>query len=112
MTQAQFRAKSGAPVVVNDDEGGDETSPLAIAGSVQATITGASRENWFWKEEAGAAETGSDSGKDCFAAQQPVLPQWQEATALATLVSGACAGTIFVHASSRLQIMTSAVFMN
>jgi len=45
MTQAQFRAKSGAPVVVNDDEGGEETSPLAIAGSVQATIAGASGEN-------------------------------------------------------------------
>lgn len=45
MTQAQFRAKSGAPVVVNDDVSGDETSPLAIAGSVQATIAGTSREN-------------------------------------------------------------------
>jgi hypothetical protein len=45
MSQAQFRAKSGVPVVVDDDVSGDETSLFAIAGIVQATIAGASGEN-------------------------------------------------------------------
>jgi hypothetical protein len=45
MSQAQFRSKSGALVVVNDGGVWKETSRLAATGSVQATIAGASREN-------------------------------------------------------------------
>jgi len=45
MSQAQFRSKSGAPLVVDDGESGKETSLLTTAGIVQATIAGASREN-------------------------------------------------------------------
>lgn len=55
---------------------------------------------------------GSDSGKDRLAAQQPVLPQWQEGAVLVTLAPDAWEGTIFVHTSNRLQTMASAVFMS
>jgi hypothetical protein len=108
----QFHAKSGEPVTVNLEENGEESSSATAPGKVQASAAGESKENCVGEKETGAAETGCDSGKG-FAAQQPVfLPQWQqECAAPATLAPGACARTIFVHASIRLQTMASAVFM-
>jgi hypothetical protein len=113
MSRAQFRAKSAVRAVFNGERKGKESSLPALSGNAQTNAAGASDENWFCEKEAGAAETGCDSGMEWLAAQQlAFLPQWQqERAALITPASGGCARTMFVHASTRLQTMASAVFM-
>lgn len=113
ISQAQFRARSAVPAVVDGEKSGEEISCARVSGNVQARADGASGENWVREEETGAVETGGGSGMEWLAAQQHFAPpQWQqECAAPATLASEACDWTRLVHASTRLQTMASAVFM-
>lgn len=112
ISQAQSRANSAVPAILNGREKEVERSRAETLGKAHATVTGAIRENEFEERETGTVETGDGPGCECLAAQQPVfMPQWQEGAALATLTSAACVSAIFMHASTRLQTIASAVFM-
>ncbi len=112
MSQAQFRAKSGAPAIRNDGVVTDEIESAGFVGKAQIKAEGARMENWLWLPVgAGAAGTGCGSGDD-FAAQQGIVQPWPQQE-LAFMAQGAavCAANSGVPASRKLQMMASANFM-
>ena len=112
MSQAQFRAKSGAPAIVNDGVETGEIEPTGFDGKVQIRTEEARMENWLWLPAgAGTVGAGCESGDD-FAAQQGIVQPWpQQAPAFMTQGAGACAASSGAPASRKLQIMASANFM-
>lgn len=110
MSQAQFSAKRGACPVRSGKREGSGRGFAAVCGTNHTMAGEADRELTSREREAGAAETGCDSGGGELLAQQ--LPAHLQHEAGASMAMGASrAGTTGVQANSSVQTRAKAVFM-